>query len=223
MVYGDLFTKKEEKSTASQESAQAVVAPKRPPAEDADALMVALLSVYEPGERINRLQEGLDFWPDNEALKELQSFFDLRYKKVKTKLGFADLFLSLLVESLGISGLPMSFSSDKELTKSYKKNLYIKWQSQGTNPSLRRELFFGECMQMLGYYVWACRSDKNYASGLMGLLKAKPEQVERKLERDLTLLQNKLESAEISSKHADQWSTDMKVFRTALSLFISRL
>ncbi len=222
MVYGDLFTKKEE---VGNDTAQASVlpAPKQAPAADANALLVALLSVYDPIERIRKLDEGLDFWPEDEALGELKNFFDLRYKKVKSKLGFADHFLGLMIESLGVARLPVGFSADKELVRLYKKNAYIQWQSQGQNPSLRRELFFGECMQMMAYYAWACRSDKNYASGLMGLLKAKPEQVEQKLEKDLSLLRDKLELAENSPRVADQWTVDMKVFRTALTLFISRL
>lgn len=216
MVYGDLFTKKE---TVPEVVAEPVK--KGPPAESAQALMVALISVYEPRERMALLTEGLNYWPEDEALLLLKDFFEKRYKKVDSRIVYADTFLSLLIENFMYAAMSNSSRADKEITKYFEKNPLVNWQKSAQTPELRRELFFGECMQMLGYYVHTCRNDRQYASTFMGLMKAKPERVENKLQSDLNELKEAIDRASASDKFSARWTQEMKVFATALDLFIT--
>lgn len=218
MVYGDLFNKSNvvDEKVAEPEK-------KGPPASDAQALLVALLSVYEPAKRIALLQEGIHYWPGDEALLTIKDFFALRYKKADSKLNYADHFLGLMIEVLMISTSFKATRSEKELTRFFEKTPFVNWVKSTTAPELRRELFFGECMQMLGYYVDTCRSDRQYASGFLGLIKAKPDKVESKLNDDLTAIKESLERAEVSPKFSAHWTTEMKIFRTALDLFITNM
>ncbi len=218
MVYGDLFTKPKEVDKKVVE-----VEKKGPPAADAQALMVALLSVYEPEKRIALLDEGLEYWPDDEALLLLKDFFNIRYKKVNTRIVYADLFLGLMIENLTLASMAGSVRNEKETTKYFEKSPFINWQKSTTKPELRRELFFGECMQMLAYYTFTCRNDRQYASSFMGLVKAKPEKVENKLQDDLNALQDALEQAENSAKFGSRWTSEMKIFHKALELYINNL
>lgn len=218
MVYGDLFTK-------SNVVTEKVAEPEKkgPPATDAQALLVSLLSVYEPARRIALLQEGIQYWPGNEALLLIDKFFSIRYKKMDSKIMFADLFLGFMIEVLMISTSSSAARAEKELTHFFEKSPFVNWVKSTAAPELRRELFFGECMQMLGYYVDTCRSDRQYASGFLGLVKAKPEKIENKLSEDLTAIKETLERAEASAKFSTHWTTEMKIFRTALDLFITNM
>lgn len=216
MLYEDVFKKNAVRP-------EPPAAPDTPPAADAKALLIKLLSVYTPAERLSALEEGLRFWPDNEALRELKDLWQLRYKAQKGRIPYADHGLALLIELITFSALYPSGRSEKQITQFFAKNKLVRWVAAGRDQALRGELFFGEAMQILHYFADTCRRDKHFASSLMGLIKASPEKVENKIRDDLSYLHKALDRAMNAPKFAAAWTKEMKLFGTALELFLNNL
>lgn len=221
MIYDDLYKEKQNddpKATSSESNP-----PKpAPPAESPKDLLVKIVSVHFPEERRALLESGISFWPEASELKLLKEFFDIRYRKEKSRNFTADRFLGILIELLAYASMGSGTRNLKSLTKKLKNSEFLKWsRKERAESELARELFFGECMQMIGFFFYSCKNDKRYASSLLGLIKASPEKVRNKIYNDLSSCLRVMKDAEKSEK-TEEWTTDMKILIRAFELFLNR-
>lgn len=70
----------------------------------------------------------------------------------------------------------------RDLRKCLDKMEFSRWQAQG---GMYRECLYEECIQMAEVYLESCRTDKNYRTGLMGMMALSDERIMDKITADI--------------------------------------
>ena len=227
MLYEDLYKKTESANTDAEDVKTAPVS-QDPPAEDSRALLRMLALELVPAKRLALLREGLQFWPEDELLKALGTFFALRYPPIKNAATpYADRLLGLQMELQSAFTLFHGRRLLKHLHRLMSRSPLIRWADMDEAPhtATRQDLLFGEWMNVLNRYADTCRHDKHYASTLFGLLKANEAQVERHLYAGIRDLDEGLASViavgETDARFA--WTPTMRQVKKATGLILEIL
>lgn len=144
---------------------------------------------YDPMKRRRILEKSIQQGEDPERNQLRMELWELRYQEPSkaVKGGRSDGFLLLWMNLKYADGNTGGFligtrRTIKEIKKTLEKLQIVKWKEKG---GLYEECLYEECCHLMELYIYSCVSDKNYSSGLLGLMALPKEKVDSKITSDM--------------------------------------